>query len=323
MMTKVLLITNKSDITSDFIVKTLQSKDISFYRFNTEELFKSISITLDIKSNTFLLYDNTADCIISLNKFSSVYFRRPEIPEFKFSTLSSGEKEFLRKETIYLLEGIYKITRNSYWVSPIYAIRAAENKVYQLELAKLLGFNIPETLISNSYEECKKFYELYDSYCILKPIKSGLIEEENNSKVIFTSQLINFPTEKDKVESFPLFIQKKIDKKADVRVIVVGSKVFATLIHSQEHFETSTDWRRGGIELKHSEIDLPPKLQNSCVKLLRKLNLKFGAIDFILDKNDNFIFLEINPNGQWAWIENKTDYNISSEIVDLLQYEYF
>jgi len=42
-----------------------------------------------------------------------------------------------------------------------------------------------------------------------------------------------------------------------------------------------------------------------------------------LDKNSNFIFLEINPNGQWAWIEKQTEYQISNEIVNLLEHEYF
>ena len=60
-----------------------------------------------------------------------------------------------------------------------------------------------------------------------------------------------------------------------------------------------------------------------CITLLKILNLRFGAIDFILDTAGNFTFLEINPNGQWAWIEKRTGYEISNEIVNLLEYESF
>ena len=62
---------------------------------------------------------------------------------------------------------------------------------------------------------------------------------------------------------------------------------------------------------------------NDYLSLLKTLNLRFGAIDFILDKKGNYIFLEINPNGQWAWIEKQTGYEISNEITNLLEYECF
>lgn len=322
-MTKVLIFTNKADITSDFIVQRLKEREIGFYRFNTEDLLNSISLTFDFQSNSCLLYDKYLDDKINLKEFSAVYFRRPKVPEFTINQLTEGEKGFLRKEFIYLLEGVYKATRESYWVSPLYAIREAENKVFQLELARSIGFNIPKSLISNSYHECKKFYEDSNKNCVLKPIKSGLIEEDgSNSNVIFTSKLTEFPSNKERIESFPLFIQEEIEKEGDVRAIVVGNKVFATLIHSQDHLETKTDWRRGEVNLKHTRITLPSSLTNKCIELLVKLNLRFGAIDFVLDKNGDYFFLEINPNGQWGWIENKTGYNISSEIVNLLQYEY-
>ena len=55
-----------------------------------------------------------------------------------------------------------------------------------------------------------------------------------------------------------------------------------------------------------------------CLKLTKKLELNFSAIDLILDKNKDYIFLEINPNGQWAWIEKRLGYNISCEIIKLL-----
>jgi glutathione synthase/RimK-type ligase-like ATP-grasp enzyme len=104
---------------------------------------------------------------------------------------------------------------------------------------------------------------------------------------------------------------------------MVGERAFAVLIDSQKDNETQIDWRRGEIPLKHLIIELPNNILSQCVSLLKILNLRFGAIDFILDKSGNFIFLEINPNGQWAWIEKQTEYDISNEIVNLLEYEYF
>ncbi|MNZ28723.1 hypothetical protein D3C78_459550 [compost metagenome] len=52
---------------------------------------------------------------------------------------------------------------------------------------------------------------------------------------------------------------------------------------------------------------------------MRRLNLRYGAIDFVCDPQGNLWFLEINPNGQWAWIENLTGYPIAEAIVDELE----
>ena len=321
-MTKILIITNKSDLTSDFIVKRLKERNISFYRFNTEEISKSCFLTFDFQKGLFTLSDAILCQQFNLKEFTSVYFRRPELPSINIDNISSGEIQFLKNEFYYTLEGLYKILQDLYWVSPIYSIREAENKIYQLELAKAIGFSIPDSIITNIYNDSFEFYNRNDTNCIVKPIKSGLIEDKDSPKIVFTSQLKEKP-QKEQVELSPNFFQVNIKKLYDVRVTMVGEKAFAVLIDSQENAETLIDWRRGEYSLKHTKIDLPNKILKQCIILLKTLNLRFGAIDFILDTNGNFIFLEINPNGQWAWIEKQTGYKISNEIVNLLENECF
>ncbi|NDW08650.1 hypothetical protein, partial [Dysgonomonas sp. 520] len=137
------------------------------------------------------------------------------------------------------------------------------------------------------------------------------------------TNLLKEKLKKEQIEFSPNFFQNHIDKSYDVRVTMVGEKPFAVLIDSQQNNETQTDWRRGEFPLKHININLPDDITSQCVSLLKTLNLRFGAIDFILDKSDNYIFLEINPNEQWAWIEKQTGCDISNEIVNLLEYENF
>lgn len=82
--------------------------------------------------------------------------------------------------------------------------------------------------------------------------------------------------------------------------------------------DAQTDWRKSITPLKHSTIQLPSDISSKCLKLCRMLNLNFAAIDFILDNNDDFVFLEVNPNGQWAWIEKQVNHPISDSISNLL-----
>ena len=319
-MTKVLIVTNQSDITSDFIIRCLKEKKIDHYRFNTENLTKSVSVTLDFNSDSFILFDDILKTKFDLLSFTAVYYRRPEIPLVQLEQLTRSESKFVQNELAYVLEGIYKLLSKAFWINPVYAIREAENKIYQLRLAKEIGFHVPKSIISNIYSDAKKFFNEQNSSCIIKPIKSGLVEDgEEKSTVIFTSKIVDFPTEKSRISSCPTYFQHHIKKKGDVRVIAVGNKLFATLIHSQEDETTQTDWRAGSVKLKHTKLSLPTDVASKCINLLNVLGLSYGALDFVLTENDKFVFLEVNPNGQWAWIEQRTGYNISRELVTLLK----
>lgn len=322
-MINVLLITNKSDVTTDFIVKELKKRNINFYRFNTEELTKSLSISLDVNQESYFLLDRRTLQKINIRQFSAVYFRRPELPVQTNAFLTKAEIDFINNEILYSLEGIYKILRNAYWISPVYAIREAENKIYQLEIAQSLGFRIPNSFISNSYGETSDFYKRNKKKCIIKPLNSGLIEDGNQQRILFTNSVAEFPATAEEIETCPQFFQNLIEKEADIRVTVVGNKIFSTMIHSQDHEESKIDWRKSDFVLSHSRTQLPEVISQKCVELLSILKLRFGAIDLVLDKHGNYFFLEINPNGQWAWIEKQTGYEISAEIVNLLCNENF
>lgn len=322
-MTKIILITNKSDLTTDFIVKKLSENGIFFFRFNTEELGTSISLSLDFDNRSFKLFDHNLKIEVNLKDFTAVYFRRPEIPKVHNSKLSAGENNFIQGELIYSLEGIYKLLQDAYWISPLYSIREAENKIFQLELAKKIGFEIPSSLVTTIPELAVKFYKKNERDCIIKPIKTGLIEDSSEPKVIFTSKLKDIESELNRIQVCPTYFQKSIKKKADIRVTVIGNTLFPALIHSQDVKESLTDWRKSDKPLKHSSIELPKSLTEKCILLLKSLKLRFAAIDFILDSTGNYIFLEINPNGQWAWIEKQLGYDISGAIVNLLIHENF
>jgi len=316
-MNKVLLITNKEDITTDFVVKRLKEQHVSFYRLNTEDISRSVFITLDFKTEKYEIYDSILKEQHDLNDFESVYFRRPKLTDYGDSDLSEGEQEFLKRENAYLLEGIYEILEKAFWLNRVRYIRRAENKIYQQILAREIGFRIPEGMITNEYNDFCRFAEGRES--IIKPIKSGQIDDKNTPKIVYTSKLEGIP-EKEEVEYGVSYLQENIRKKYDIRVTIVGKAVFATRIDSQGSDVTETDWRRGEIVLPHSRVKLPGDILGKCLEMMRRLKLNYGAIDLIEDENGEYVFLEINPNGQWAWIEKQAGYDISGEIARHLAY---
>jgi len=316
-MTNILVLTNKGDITSDFIVKNLSDLGVPFYRLNTDEIGNSIRLSFDVINNEYLIYDAGRDIIIDLLQIKSVYFRRPDILVHS-KDVTLGEKNFIKSELSFTLEAIYKILGNAFWVNTVDAIRAAENKIYQLMLAKEIGFIIPNTILSNLPSSALSFFSKNNSSCIIKPVKSGLVCGETEEGVIFTSKVYLDDHNIDRILPCPVYLQNHIPKNADLRVTLIGNKLFCAMIHSQEEEESSVDWRKAGHPLRHSVHELPKEIIAKCFELAKKLNLNFAAIDFILDQKNNYIFLEINPNGQWAWIERQLNFKISNEITNLL-----
>lgn len=82
--------------------------------------------------------------------------------------------------------------------------------------------------------------------------------------------------------------------------------------------DNKIDWRKDYSSHRYTVIDCPLTIKNLCYKMLEDLELKFGAFDFIVDEEDNWVFLEVNPNGQWQWLEEKLNLNISEKIVEYL-----
>jgi glutathione synthase/RimK-type ligase-like ATP-grasp enzyme len=316
----ILFITNKEDITTDFIINRLNKLKLPYYRLNTEDILTKVGINFDFTNDIYEIIDYRKNQKFNLANIKSVYYRRPELPKIAYSELSQGENYFVINELNYLLEGLYKLLQYKIWISSVYAIREAENKIYQLIVARKLGFTIPLSLITTIEESAKDFVERRNENCVIKAIKTGFVNDEVEPKIIFTSLL-----KKEHLDSLstvrycPMYFQSKIDKIVDIRITVVGNKVFPAKIKSQEFDETKIDWRKGSNPMVEFErIDIPEDLKLKCLNLTKYLHLNFGAIDLILDTNNSYTFLEINPNGQWAWIEKRLGYDISGEIINIL-----
>lgn len=316
----VIILTNKDDVTSDFIVRELKEQAIEYYRLNTEDIPQWIDVKFSLKENSYVLIDRKRHIEIDLGKITAVYFRRAQVATLEHIDANVQEKRYLRGELAYLLEGIYKILDNQYWLNNIYKIREAENKIYQLQIARELGFIIPESLITNVPESVINLMGGFKDDCIIKPIKSGNVDIETTSKIIFTSKIEkDFFEDKKRIAVFPIYVQENIHKQYDLRCIVIGNDVFCAQIESQEYDDSKIDWRKGKNFLIHKKHELPKDIKEKCIQMTKRLSLNYSAIDLILDKNGQYIFLECNPNGQWAWLEVRLGFPISKKIVELIR----
>jgi glutathione synthase/RimK-type ligase-like ATP-grasp enzyme len=204
------------------------------------------------------------------------------------------------------------------WLNSPFAILRAEDKPRQLAAARLVGLKIPSTTVTNSFDAARSF--LAGGPMVAKPLRHALIDDGQLGSVVFTSRVHQLEAgDADAVRRAPMILQREIPKRADIRVVVVDDAVFATRILSQVHDETQVDWRRGvRMDLEHEAMELPKEVSSACIAVTRDLGLRFAAIDLVEDREGEFWFLEVNPNGQWAWIEQRTGAPIKVAIVDAL-----
>jgi glutathione synthase/RimK-type ligase-like ATP-grasp enzyme len=123
------------------------------------------------------------------------------------------------------------------------------------------------------------------------------------------------------VRHAPVLFQEKVQKRLELRVTVVGPHVFAAEIRSQDSYRQQTDWRHHpeyGQSQYYAVHTLPSEVEQQCVQLVKALNLSFGALDLILTPDDRYVFLEVNINGQWAYLETMLGLPISNAIAELL-----
>lgn len=308
-----LLVTNQKDITSDFLVRELQRRGLSFYRLNTENL-PQFQIRMSSKDEGMFLCSERVS--INSELIKSAYFRRPGMIEIH-DEVSSDATIYRRTEWTYMLRSFY-LELGSKWFSHPNNILLAENKPGQLRLANEIGFNVPEYIISNSSENLDKLFN--EGPVVAKPLSHNLLDSSDVERVIFTVNANDYKEiEGRSLAQAPVIFQRRIEKAFDLRVTVVGSIVFAVRIYSQVRDETKTDWRAGGDKLlRHALVELPDVIKNMCVRFTKRMNIRYGAIDLVEDKSGCYWFLECNPNGQWAWIENVTGAPISKAIVDTL-----
>ncbi|MCG6170204.1 hypothetical protein LFX17_20390 [Leptospira sp. FAT1] len=289
-----------------------------YFRFNTDEFPQnakgifSVSNYENVKAKIQLIDRNKG---VDFGSVKSVLYRRPVPPVISNAITDASALKYAQHESYEFIRGLW-YSSDAFWVSDPESIFRAEHKIVQLKKAKSIGFLLPKTLITNDPFEVTKFFENSKQDIVIKSIHSGFYESSNPG-FIFTSLITR--EDLDDIESLslcPSIFQERIKKKADIRCTIVGDKIFAVKITIESNY---IDWRESPLEnIKYIKFQLTSELEQKCIELLRQLNLNFGTIDFVQDFKGDLYFLEINPNGQWAWLEEELNLSISDEIARLL-----
>lgn len=297
-MSKILIITCSYDKTIDYIIEKNKYRAI-FFRFNVD-LFADYGITI---SNSYweISYRNNT---INSNTTLSIYYRKPTFPDT--SDFAPEYRRIINSDILAIIDGLANSFSGVVLTKP-YLLRQAENKIFQLIYAKSHSILMPKSFIGNN-----DYWKCINDQRIIKPISVGKIETSSGIAIIQTN-LMHENDSYDSPELTPVYIQEYIKKSFEVRITVVDDDFFAVKIVS----DNMIDWRAGNNN-QYEIIDIPIEIKK-CIKMMMKdFQLRFGAIDYIVDVDGKWYFLEINPNGQRQWLECILGLSISDSIMNML-----
>lgn len=313
---QILIVSTKTDLATDAVVLALAKLNASFYRLNTEDLplqaTSSFTISDAAKNWT---WNKDAIGKLEFYNLNTIWFRRLRLPELSDS-MPEAYSDYCLREVEWFLRGALA-SHDVSWMSHPSDIQQAEAKIFQLVKAKQVGFDIPETLISNDAEEVKSFFHRMGGDIICKPLRLGYFDYGDKCTCVFTSMLNEEDlTDIAGIRVAPVIYQQHIKKARDIRVTIVGNRIFSAEINSQVDQSSMVDWRRSDVDLPYCTHKLPRTVEEMCFRLLDALNLKFGAIDLVLSTNGQYLFIEVNPNGQWLWLEDKLGFPITLAVAE-------
>ena len=302
-----LILSEPGDAHIPFILPTLKARNVEYMWFDPADYPARAQLTFGVGSAGVTRRTlRTADAEVDLSRVTAVWDRRPGTPHAGSAVDDASQRAFVELASRVFAQGFWE-TLDTRWLPAHPAtVRRAENKLVQLDLAARIGFTVPETLITNDPHEFLDFHADQHGRLVTKSLVNIDVKRAAQAHVVvFTHVVQRRDVMNDQsLRHAPAIFQPYVDKHSEIRVTVVGDRVFAAEIASQSSRLTRYDWRHyDDPSVRYSPHTLPIDVERRCLQLVERLGLAFGAIDLILTPSGDYVFLEINANGQWGFIE--------------------
>lgn len=301
MKKRILIITGSHDLTADYLIEKYGAN--LFFRLNTDR-FSGYTITVNDAGFSI----GSPESVIMDETCSSILYRKPLLEDLS-SAIDEKYQNFAHVEAFSLIDGIVESFDGPCLSKPS-VMRRANNKILQLHLARKFGFKLPSSVITNSKEQIET---VEGETKIVKPLAIGVINDKSGKEYVQTN-LYDPDVNHDLLRYAPAYFQSYIEKDYELRITMIGDSCHAIRIDSSDKI----DWRKPDNDVSYRPFEIDDELKSQCFNFMKHLDMSFGCFDFIA-KNGKYYFLEMNANGQWAWLDEVAGFSISNSLMNYLQ----
>ncbi|MBU2669870.1 hypothetical protein KOI35_40805 [Actinoplanes bogorensis] len=312
----ILILTAPSDVHADAVERELKARGAAWLRFDPAEVPSKAQLSVGIRDNrlsrTLVRGPETTD----LNAVTAIWFRRPGRPVAP-AHLSGGTGKYTVDESRTFVSDVWETLDVPALPAPRPVVKRAQHKIRQLQLALEAGFEVPATVAGNDPGRVLDLFSHTGGRMIVKQVGLGYL---GGGRLRYTEPVTHRDiVHADGVRHCPFIAQERIDKQVELRVTVVGDRVFTAAIESQRSNHARHDWRRADqANIRLTSWELPDDIAARCVDLVRRLGLSYGAFDLVVTPDGRYVFIEVNPSGQYLWVEEATGLPISAAVADWL-----
>jgi glutathione synthase/RimK-type ligase-like ATP-grasp enzyme len=312
----VLIITNDHDEHADAVIRELTKRNVSVFRLHPEDFPHACSASIEIQDGRIQGELRNAEHRVAFDDVCAAWFRRSRnLFDGRISQTSEKLDNYVRAQSTATLIAVCA-SLETLWVSHPFKLRHGEVKALQLAEASKAGLKTPHTLISNDVTRATAFVDaLGDAECAIKPLMAVGVTDDQGYRLPLTTTLPPGHS-LESVALAPTMFQPYVDKAFELRCVVIGEEIFCAKMDSQANEDSRLDWRGGHPE--HEVFALPEQVQASLRRLMDSFGLNFASLDMIVTPEGDFVFLELNPNGQWLWLELELGLPLVASMADLL-----
>jgi len=319
----IVIVSSEQDASTDDVIGWIRHYGKTFTRINETSTVSVHAVDIAIENKLLIEVD---DQRIDLDDIDSFWYRRdnfsitlPEIAikrnfPFKKDIELNLQYEKKRMNEYIHFKLLQKRSIGSYF-------RTAINKLITLEMAREVGLSVPRTLVTTRKKELAKFRE-NNKDIICKAISEAIIIADIDLGYIYNYTHILSDSTFDKLDdTFPLSLfQNKIDKKYELRIFYLNGDFYPMAIFSQADAQTSVDFRRYNSETPNRTVPytLPPAVKERLAALMGKGGLNTGSIDMAVSQNNDYVFFEVNPIGQFGMTSYPCNYYLEKKIAEYL-----
>ncbi len=310
-----LIISNSTDATADYLCGRLIESGVPFRRFDSDTDMTRVRIAYD-RGEATLKYDGD---VWPATQFSHVWYRRPE-PLNLALEMEAAERAQTLSEWSEALEGFLGHIPMTAWMNHPALNVCASHKMEQLSRAVRFGLNVPRTLISQDPDRVCRFWEECDGRVVVKPLGDGYLERAKRSQDthLYANRVTPAHLERiSLVANCPALFQQEQDKAFDVRICVVDDTVIAAGLRADDgEGRQRLDIRRNNMDdVRYHPIEIDSGMRDAILRLVRSYGLRFSAIDMAVTAAGEWVFFEVNPNGQWAWLDLAGGFDIAQAFI--------
>jgi MvdC family ATP-grasp ribosomal peptide maturase len=316
----VLLLTHSADFyTVDLVAEALARRGARPFRLNTDCFPASVKLSACAGNDGVSSLITDAGRQISTEEICAVWARKIWMPQMD-ADLDERYRQMCIRESVAALEGFLDALHNARWVNDVQRTGAAENKQRQLRIAARSGLRIPRTLLTNDPEAARQFFAETEGRMVAKLLRPLTVSMNAPDLFVYTSQVSEEDlASAETLRHSPMVFQELIPKARELRIAWVASEAFTGALDVSGSSRGQTDWRRAAPEECQWQMEqLPAEVSSGLQAMMSELGLVFGAIDMICTPAGEYVFLEVNPGGEWGMLQRDLDLPIADAIAGAL-----